>query len=201
MKGLALTMRVEVSQPHGERRDALDQRWHRFLAACGLYAMPAPNHPESALAILEGAAGLILSGGNDLVRFAGDAPERDTTEQVLLEAALARNLPVIGVCRGMQFLADHFGCVLAALPDHIGTRHSVGAITEGPSRMVNSFHNYGITAPGDAMIPLAVAPDGSIESFSHQALPVHGIMWHPEREDIPQAEDTALFREIFRALR
>ena len=47
---------------------------------------------------------MVLTGGNDLAALGGDAPERDATENALLDAAESRRLPVIGVCRGMQVI-------------------------------------------------------------------------------------------------
>lgn len=197
MKLVSVTMRVEVSQPYRERRDALDQRWHPFLAACGLGAFPTPNRPELASACLDHVVGLVLTGGNDLCQFGGDAPDRDATESLLLETAIAWKLPVIGICRGMQFLGDYFGCMLARLPGHAGTRHAVRQLDGDGGAMVNSYHNYCVTAPGTGIEPMLVASDGSIEAFRHTSLPVYGIMWHPEREDVPRTEDVALFRSWF----
>ena len=98
MKKIAITQRVSVVPEYGERRDCLDQAWPRFLAACGLMPLVLPNVIEVALALCAGAdvAGLVLTGGNDLAAVGGDAPERDATENALLDVAESRGLPVLG---------------------------------------------------------------------------------------------------------
>src|SRR5580698_10911742 len=104
MKTIAITQRVAVIPQYGERRDCLDQAWARFIAACGLLPLALPNIPEVALSLFRNVdvAGLLLTGGNDLAALGGDAPERDATENALVDDAEARGLPVLGVCRGMQ---------------------------------------------------------------------------------------------------
>ena len=97
MKVVALTQRVSVVPAYGERRDCLDQAWTKFLAACGLLPLLLPNVTETALALCEvaGIAGLVLTGGNDLAEWGGDAPERDAAEYALLDWAERRGLPVL----------------------------------------------------------------------------------------------------------
>src|SRR5580704_19180458 len=108
MKAVAVTQRVVVDPPHGTRRDCLDQVWVKFLLGCGLLPIPIPNSPDAALTICENVNGIVLTGGNHLSAYGGDAPERDETETALLNLAERRNLPVLGVCRGMQKLQERF---------------------------------------------------------------------------------------------
>ena len=111
MKLLAVTQRVAVLPDRGERRDCLDQAWSRFLSACGLLPVLMPNVTSVALELCAqtNVAGLLLTGGNDLAAVGGDAPERDATENALLDMAEQQHLPVIGVCRGMQLLQQRSG--------------------------------------------------------------------------------------------
>ena len=143
-----------------------------------------------------GTAGLILSGGNDLSRFSGDAPEREATEYAMLELFLKLKKPVLGVCRGMQFLADYYGCALQRIDGHVGTRHLV-AFADNATREVNSYHHYGVLSVIDGLQADARAEDDSIEAFHHENDRVTGVMWHPERETSTHADDVQLFRRIF----
>lgn len=193
---VAVTQRVDIVPGRNERRDSLDQRWHPFLAACGATALPLPNHPATALALVETLApgSIVLSGGNDLAALGGDAPERDATEDALLAWARARAVPVLGVCRGLQFLAHRFGAELVRVGDHVGTPHPVTG--PGAERTVNSFHTWAVRTPPAGFAALARAGDGTIEMMRHEHEPITAVMWHPEREATAVGEDVALVRRI-----
>ena len=76
-----------------------------------------PNVIEVAVALCSGAdvTGLVLTGGNDLAALGGDAPERDATENAVLDVAESRGLPVLGVCRGMQVVQQRCAIPLLSL--------------------------------------------------------------------------------------
>ena len=194
---VAITQRVEIGA-HDECRDCLDQRWHVFLQVCGITALMLPNHPAAATALVNATspAGLILTGGNDLERFGGDTPERDATERATLEHFLLAGKPVLGICRGMQFLADFFGSQLAPVAQHVSIRHKVRN-AQKKMREVNSAHHYGVIACSAPLKAFAWAEDGSVEGMRHENGRLAGIMWHPEREAAAHAEDVQLFRELF----
>lgn len=196
MKTIAITQRVDIHPGHGERRDGLDQRWWPFLARCGLKPLVLPNHPETALALLDDAVGLLLSGGNDLVAYGGDAPERDETEHRLLDAALASGLPTLGICRGMQVILDHFGAILEPIAGHVACSHAVHW-TDGHARSVNSFHKRAALEPGPFLEATAWSVDGAVEAMQHPTLPCAGIMWHPERESPFHSEDIVMLVRFF----
>lgn len=194
---IAVTQRVDYSDAHAERRDVLDQRWGRFLAACGYSVVPVPNIGAVISAWLNDVAptGLVLSGGNDLVALGGDAPERDVTEGFVVAWAEQRGTPLIGVCRGMQFLAHRTGCAVERISGHVAIDHPISG--EIGSRTVNSFHTWGVTRLSDQWRSLATAPDGSIEAFRHVDHSHLGVMWHPERWTSAQPEDVQNFRRHF----
>jgi gamma-glutamyl-gamma-aminobutyrate hydrolase PuuD len=188
---VGLSQRVVVDARTGERRDALDQRWMPFLAACGLAGVPLPNHPHAALAVAQacGLSALILTGGNDLAALGGDAPERDETERALLDWA-AERLPVLGVCRGAQHLAHLAGGRLERVGGHAGTRHDVAPL----GREVNSYHDWAIVGPPPGAMVLAQAADGTVEAFRLGNR--MGILWHPERETTPHPDDIGLLKGL-----
>jgi N5-(cytidine 5'-diphosphoramidyl)-L-glutamine hydrolase len=197
MKAVAITQRVSVVPAYAERRDCLDQAWSKFLAACGLLPVLLPNVPETALALCEetGIAGLVLTGGNDLVVLGGDAPERDAVEYALLDLAERRRLPVLGVCRGMQIIQQRFGIPLRRVEGHV-TRCQVIRIY-GEPKEVNSYHYFGALDSRPPLDIWAVADDGVVKAIRHSAQPMTGIMWHPERSAPFSPTDVALFRQVF----
>jgi gamma-glutamyl-gamma-aminobutyrate hydrolase PuuD len=199
MKVVAVTQRVTVVPEYGERRDCLDQAWPRFIAACGMLPLPLPNVVDVALAMCGNSdiAGLVLTGGNDLAALGGDAPERDATENALLDAAESRGLPVLGVCRGMQLIQQRCSVPLERVEGHVTRRQTVHI--DGEPTEVNSYHRFGAR---ESRLPLevwAVAADGVVKAVRHSARPTVGIMWHPERNSAFSANDVALFRRVFKA--
>jgi len=197
MKTVAVTQRVSVVPAYGERRDCLDQAWTKFLAACGLLPLLLPNVVETALALCERAdiAGLVLTGGNDLAALGGDAPERDAVENVLLDLAERRGLPVLGVCRGMQVIQQRFAIPLRRVEGHVTPRQAIRI--DGEPKEVNSYHRFGAFDSRPPLDIWAVAADGVVKAIRHSAQPITGIMWHPERSAPFSSADVLLFRQVF----
>ena len=105
-------MRVVEEVNYSETRDALDQNWHKLMSTVlpNVNWLPIPNNVAYAVDYFQTweLDGLILSGGNDL----GESSVRDQTERSLLQHAIRRNIPVLGVCRGMQLVCDFFNIKL-----------------------------------------------------------------------------------------
>ncbi len=69
--------------------------------------------------------------------------------------------------------------------------------SDGSSRTVNSFHNWGFRAiPADFEV-LGTAPDGTIEAARHRREPILCVMWHPERMSPFAREDQELLQQLF----
>jgi gamma-glutamyl-gamma-aminobutyrate hydrolase PuuD len=196
---IAVTQRVAVVPHYGERRDCLDQAWPRFMAACGLLPVPVPNIVEVALALCAASdvAGLVLTGGNDLAALGGDAPERDATENALLEMAESRGLPVLGVCRGMQLIQQRCAVPLERVEGHVTQRQTIHI--NGEPMQVNSYHRFAARESRPPLEVWAVAGDGVVKAVRHTGRSTTGIMWHPERNTPFAADDLALFRRVFKA--
>ncbi len=199
MKIVAVTQRVVVEPVHGERRDCLDQAWVRFLQACGLLPVLVPNFPGLVAPLCDAAAveGIVLTGGNDLAAYGGDAPERDATEAALLELALTRGWPVMGVCRGMQVIQNRFDVKLRPVEGHVTPRQLIRI--EGRETEVNSYHKFGAFETRPPLDVWAVAPDGVVKAVRHESAKMVGIMWHPERLTPFAGRDIAILRRFFGA--
>jgi putative glutamine amidotransferase len=198
MTCIAVTQKVVVDPEHGIRSDALDQRWWRFLGACGLAGIPVPNDVDAALRVVRTVpvGGILLTGGNDLVELGGDAPERDDTETALLDVAAERGLPVVAVCRGMQLLLRRYGVPLHRVTGHVAALQTVRI---GPrTRLVNSYHNWAATTVRSPLRAWANGPDCVVKGVRHETEPLLGLMWHPERLPPELAwEDRELIRAQF----
>ena len=179
---IGITMRVDVCLKGKEKRDSIDQRLLLWVRSLGGMPFLVPNNIRSVSEANEwlkhlNIHALLLSGGNDL----GDAPDRDSTELYLLEAARELEIAVLGICRGMQLMASFFGVGVKELRNHVGTRHQIYGDLE---TKVNSFHRFCIEACPPGFSVLASDEKGAIEAIRHNTLPWEAWMWHPEREPL-----------------
>jgi gamma-glutamyl-gamma-aminobutyrate hydrolase PuuD len=205
---VVVSQRVDVWPNRDERRDALDQRLMTFLLMTGLLPVPVPNglfqpsaegaQPQDRLDAWITAInpqGIVLSGGNDV----GEFPERDQTERGLLGYAQKRELPLLGICRGMQMLATWAGGRLVPVDGHVRTRHRLlPVVGSGPwPEEVNSFHNLTLGDCPACFTVTARTESGAIEAIRHKSLPWEGWMWHPERESRMSQIDTNRLKALF----
>jgi putative glutamine amidotransferase len=187
--------------------------------AGGMAVMIPPDQlfeadPDEMLDLLDG---LVLAGGNDIdpANYGADphpetyqlVPERDRAELALATRAVARDIPVLGICRGMQLLNVAFGGTLRQhLPDELGhTEHrrtpgsfdgsdhdvrltagSLAARAAGEElHPTKSHHHQGVAEIGDGLIvtgqsTLDDLPE-AIEAPDRRF--VLGVQWHPEADE------------------
>lgn len=188
-------------------------------ASGGRAVLITPDAPD--VDALDGLDGIVFTGGSDVdpVRY-GETPhptayvrsERDAAELLFLRAAIDADLPVLGVCRGMQLMTVGYGGRLHQhLPDVLGhDRHrpvsgpkfgehpvrlapgSAGHRILGESVVVNSFHHQGVKDPGRLRATGWCPEDALIEAVEDpERTFVVGVQWHPE--DMPD-------RRLFEAL-
>lgn len=194
---VAVTQRVDLIDSCNERRDALEQNWMSFLDKCELLPVLIPNCLKTAMKLVSELkpTSILLTGGNSLVDYGGDASERDSVETFLFEHAMENKLPVLGVCRGMQFIQNYFGVKLHKVKGHVTPNQEIFA--NGKKIEVNSYHDFGTTESVEDLEVWAKAEDGVIKAIKHRTLPIMGIMWHPERIEEYRPEDITLFRTFF----
>lgn len=207
MKVVAISQRLIENDTYPETRDCLDVRWAELCSRLGVLPLVLPTKYDPA-AYFDAFApsGLILTGGNDLSSVSASPLSvlRDDFEKRVLSLAVERRIPVLAVCRGMQFVAAHFGAALEKVTGHSGVEHAVSVVAttrhgealKGLSQ-VNSYHGYGITKLPEGFTEIARSTDGVIEAMAHVTLPIFCQMWHPEREGSLNDGEKELLRELF----
>lgn len=199
MKNIVLyTQRVEIVKEYNERRDCADQRIAVFINECGYLPVPIPNNIDVVEQLIKSTdfKGIILTGGNSLVKYGGDAPERDNIDEKLIEYSIDYKTPLYGFCRGMQSILDYYKCKLVTVDGHVAVRHVVSG-DEGELE-VNSYHNLACTSLlSDELTVELTSEDGVIEKVRHKELPMIGTMWHPEREYPYKESDVRMVKELF----
>jgi len=209
---------------------ALRQNYTEAVAAAGGLAVALPHDAGLAEAYLDRLDGLIVTGGAFDVDPAlyGEADRHETValkvgrtaaELSLLKGAMARNMPVLGICGGQQLLAVALGGTLIqhipdALPEalaheqktsHYEAGHEVEICAGtklrrivGADRMrVNTSHHQAVKTPGRGVVN-AIAPDGVIEGIEDPGQKFCiGVQWHPEY--LVDAGDKAIFKAMMAA--
>lgn len=197
--------------------------YHRLVQRAGGAALLLPpDTPERAQDVVTRLDALVVSGGPDVeparygaVREAEcgpPSPERDAWELALIEAALARHVPLLGICRGMQLLNVVLGGTLVQhMEGHRGepgvfAQHAVhpvagtrlAGILPGPVS-VPAYHHQALARLADRLVPGAYAQDGTVEAVE---LPgdehpfAVAVQWHPE-----EGEDVRVMRALVDAAR
>ncbi|CAM5440152.1 gamma-glutamyl-gamma-aminobutyrate hydrolase family protein [Streptomyces badius] len=189
-------------------------------AAGGLAVLLPPDDAEDAARETVAALdGLVIAGGADVepVRYGAvadprtgpPARERDAWELALIRAAIDQQVPLLGICRGMQLLNVALGGTLIQhLEDHTGGlgvfgSHAVTPVTGTvyadavpEAAMVPAYHHQAVDRLGTGLVASAHAPDGTVEALElpdHASL-VLGVQWHPE-----MGRDTRVMAALVRA--
>ena len=212
---------IGITGNYDELSCRLAEGYYKQVVRAGGVPLIIPPVSDTATIIrtLEKIDGLLLSGGADInPLYAGEQPvqqlgtinsERDMPELMMARLAFNRQLPMLGICRGIQTMAIALG---GHVCQHISTtvKHSQQADRNTPTHTVtitpdtllyniyhsafpvsddnvvatlpvNSFHHQAVDQPGPHFRAVATAPDGIIEAIeSTEMKPFIGVQWHPE---------------------
>jgi putative glutamine amidotransferase len=193
----------------------------RAIERAGGRALLVPPSEDAIEETLDALDGVVFSGGADLdPELYGQEPhpetkgvqgERDRGELALLQAALARDMPVLAVCRGSQVLNVALGGDLVQhLPEVVGDekhKHTPGEYADhdvdvdpatrlgsliGDRAPVKSHHHQGFGRLGEGLRESARAEDGTLEALEDPSRRFAlGVLWHPEA-----GEDMRLFQAL-----
>lgn len=208
---------IGITGNFGDKGCELAEGYYRSVLEAGGVPVVIPPFEDEAAAdrLLMGIDGLLLSGGGDInPLLLGEepspalhsiCPQRDGAELMLVEKAFRMQMPMFGICRGIQVLAAALGGKLhqdiaEGMPGVKLLKHSqqlareyashtvsidkdslLASIMNENSLAVNSFHHQAVAAPGSRLRVCAVAPDGVIEAVeSTEYKSILGVQWHPE---------------------
>ncbi len=199
--------------------------------AGGIAVLLPPQNPvdgDIATQVVDGLDGLIVTGGGDVApeRYGAERHEktdplnamRDAWEDALLAAAIDREVPFLGICRGLQVLnVNRGGTLLQHLPDVVGDdRYNKGGgnfstnsveidagtelagLLDGDRELdVKSYHHQAVQDVGAGLRVTARSGDGTIQALELEGVPFGvAVQWHPEED---AAEDVRLFAGLIEA--
>jgi putative glutamine amidotransferase len=194
----------------------------RAVERAGGRALLVPPSEDALEETLDALDGIVFSGGNDMepstygaeqhAETNGTNPARDRGELALLTAALARDMPVLAVCRGFEVLnVARGGDLVQHLPEQVGheahravkgafSDHGVrveessrlGSVVGASVPVVKSHHHQALGRVGDGLREVAWAEDGTVEGVEDpERRFAVGVLWHPEA-----GEDAKLFEAL-----
>jgi len=198
-------------QMHRERSQAIAESVAASVAHAGGVPVLLPSNvdPETGMAAARHMDGLILSGGPDVdpLHFdeeplpgLGDVDGvRDALEIALCRYTLDEDVPLLGVCRGVQVMAAAVGGTVIQHLEPEGVNHDVRGFQDGPGHSVdlaagtrlreivgaarirvNSSHHQAVGRMPEGMVVSARATDGVIEAIEHAGKRFWvGVQWHP----------------------
>lgn len=205
---------IGITGNYGEGTCKLGEYYYKSVVAAGgtPIIIPPLGNKEAIVNTLSHIDGLILSGGGDYnPLLCGEDPspklhsinrERDIPELLITQLAYNRQIPMLGICRGIQTLAMALG---GKVNQDIGDtphliKHSQDADRNEPTHVVrlekdsilqglyskesiavNSFHHQAVSDPGNKFWVTARSADGIVEAMeSREFKSILGVQWHPE---------------------
>ena len=203
---------IGITGNYGDKSCLLAETYYKSVARAGgiPVIIPPLSDTDSIINTLEHIDGLLLSGGADYnPLYAGEEPqpqlgginsERDLPELLITQLAYNRQIPILGICRGIQTLAMALGGKVQQDIASPTIKHSQDAdrsepthmvtvepdsilynIYQSPQLYVNSFHHQAVSETGCRFRVTAKAQDGTIEAIeSTEFKSIMGVQWHPE---------------------
>lgn len=188
MKTCLMSMRITQNDTYKEMRNSIAFAYVEFFEKLGYTIVLVPNGTTKLLEYFRhfDPSLVVLSGGDDIDDK--DKQSRFATEAAMVEEALKRNVPIIGICRGLQMIAKQlYDAPLKRIDAHVAKPHTL----QSPYRFLdghrtNSFHNFGIfTDSLPKSVQIVATKDDIVEAFYDKEKGVLALQWHPERQNEP----------------
>ena len=206
-KKIAITQRLVSNDSYSEIREALDIKWGALFQEIDFLPIVVPiEYDFEKYFKIIGIDGIFLTGGNDLnsLNSSDSSAQRDFFEKRLINYGIKNNIPIFGVCRGMQLIAEYFGSDFKKVEGQVAIKHTLKVNKESKyfNRLieldkVNSYHDYTVSSVSDELLISATNDSDVIKSIEHRQYKIFGQMWHSEREGVFIKEELALIRDFF----
>ena len=207
MKKILITQRLANNESYYEQREMLDTSWGELFEKIDLLPIVLPYKYNFKKYFNEFQIdGIILTGGNDLYSLnkSSLSKKRDTFENLLIEYAIDNDIPIFGICRGMQIIANYFGSTFKRVYGQINTKHKLKLNEDSKYygylnklHEVNSFHHYSIDTLCNELIVSASLKNGLIKAIEHKKYKIFAQMWHSERVKPFNQNEINLIKEFF----
>lgn len=191
----------------------------------------ADQGTDSLLARTDGADAVLIMGGEDIAPSFYGAAEgyegesrhleaADAAQIALVRRSIARETPLLGICRGLQIinvalggtLVQHLGehtshkndgvpirDIMATHPVELTAGSLISGLLESDTVAVQSAHHQAVDRVGAGLVVTGRAPDGHIEAIEHVSSPVVGVQWHPEDPGAPVGQLAGLLSALDRS--
>ncbi len=226
-----------LEMEHGTfRRHTLSDHYSRAVIAAGGTPVMLPSNIADIDSLLDRLDAVVITGGGDIdpaqygqetyEKTAGIDAERDAFEIALFHATIARDMPLLGICRGLQVvnvasggtlhqdIGDHFPEAVEHRQQSLKIHHEEpfqqATLTAGENTLreilphdtveINSFHHQGIDELAPTLRAIATTADGLIEAVQVPAATFGlAVQWHPELLAHRSAENAAIFAALVEA--
>lgn len=215
---------------YNERRrmSIVDRQYIEAVIAQDALPIVIPTTPDFHLAkdYIDSIDALLVTGGCDVnplyynqqphTAVTTFSQERDFFEEALINAAIEKGIPVMGICRGMQMInAVLGGNLIQHIPDEVkgaichvekGNEqwepcHTVKIEKDsilypifGERAMVNSYHHQAVKDLGKGLKPTAYSPDGICEAYECREKKIFAVQWHPEKMFLHDERQNQIFK-------
>ena len=213
-KVIAITSRELYLRSKKRKKDFISKDWYKLAKNCDFEILPLKNSDHKSFQFLnkKKVKGIIFSGGGPITKNLGKISfnkdnsinsNRDVVETKLYRVCKKKNIPLLGVCRGMQVINLLEGGKIHKIRNHVSKIHDLKLKKNFTKKFqlpkkVNSFHDYGIKRQFLARKLKEIGfINNYIEVFKHESKEIYGIMWHPERRSPQKKIGYKFIKQVF----